>query len=296
MAETVQTYQVPEHHVKAFTNNVLMAVQRKGGKLRSLVTTGSYVGEDAQAVDYVGPAEFGERTTRLADTVLSEFEHKQRWIEPKDYDFAVMVDRLDKLRMLYDPMSPYVEAARMGAARKEDDAIIAKFFATARTGKLGTTNTAYNANNTVAVGTTGLSVAKLRAMRKLILTNEIDLETEQAYCGVTAQQLDDLLGETQVTSSDYAAVKALVDGNVSRFMGFEFVRLEAWPTTGTTPNATRSLPVWVKGGMHLGDWQTLNTMITPRPDKNNLPQLHMSMSFGATRLDELKVYKIDCKY
>lgn len=296
MAETVQTYQIPEHHVKAFTSNVLMAVQRKGGKFRQYATMGQYTGEDAQAVDFVGPAEFNERTTRLADTVLSEFEHKQRWIAPKDYDFATMVDRLDKLRMLYDPMSPYVESARMGAARKEDDAFISAFFADARTGKLGASTTSYTAANTVAVGSTGLSVAKLRAMRKLMLQNEIDLDAEQAYIAVTAQQKDDLLGETTVTSSDYAAVKALVDGNISRFMGFNFVDCEALATTGTTPSATRSCPVWVPSGMHWGDWQSLTTMVTPRPDKNNLPQLHMSMTFGVCRIEEKKVFKINCLY
>ncbi|WP_414464362.1 phage capsid protein [Hyphomicrobium sp. DY-1] len=296
MADTLATYQVPEHHVKSFTSNVLLAVQRKGGVFRPYATQGSYVGEDAQAVDFVGPAEFNERTVRLADTQLSEFEHKQRWIAPKDYDFATMVDRLDRLRMLYDPMSPYVESARMGAARKEDDAFIAAFFANARTGKLGATSTPYRTANTVAVGSTGLSVAKLRAMRKMMKQANIDLKAEQPYIACSAQQIDDLLGETQVTNSDYAAIKALVDGEVTRFMGFEFVQNEALLSSGVSPAATMKCPVWVKSGMHWGDWQSLVTTISPRPDKNNLPQLHMSMTFGVTRIDESKVFEIDCLY
>lgn len=289
MAETLQTYKVPEHHVSSFTSNVLAAVQRRGGVFRSLVTTGSYQGEDAQVVNTIGEVKFNRRTTRNQDTQLSELEHKQRWIAPADFDFHVLVDRLDRLRMLYDPMSPYVEAARMGWAREEDDEIFAAFFASAKTGKHGKTDTAYTVGNTVPHGGTGLTVAKLRALRVKMKKAHIDLRVEQPMIAVTAEDTDNLLSETQVTSSDYAAVKALVDGEVNRFMGFEFVPFENIPEVGNT----RTLPAWVKSGMHLGDWATLSTIIVPRPDKNNVPQLSMNATCAATRIEEKKVFGVE---
>jgi len=53
-----------------------------------------------------------------ADTKLTELEHTQRWISGIEYDAAILVDRLDTLKMIYDPTSPYVEQMRKGAARK----------------------------------------------------------------------------------------------------------------------------------------------------------------------------------
>jgi len=289
VAETLQTYQVPEHHVKAFTSNVMHAVQREGGIFRSRVTPGSYSGETAQVVNLIGEVAFTKRTTRAADTVLSEVEHKQRWIAPGDWDFHVLVDSLDKLRMLYDPMNPYVEAARKAALRCEDTDVLGSFFAAALTGKLGASTTVYTAGNTIAHGGTGLTLAKLRALRKLMKQQFIDIQVEKPMIAVTAEDVDDLLGETQIQSADYNSIKALVDGEVKTFMGFEFVPCEEIVAVAST----RTLPAWLKSGMHLGDWATLSTIVVPRADKNNIPQLSMNMTFGSTRLEEKKVFAIE---
>ena len=140
--------------------------------------------------------------------------------------------------------------------------------------------------------------AKLRATRKLLKKRFVDLESERPYIMVTADEIDALLGETQTTSSDYSAVKALVDGEISTFMGFTFVPVEGWPATYTeagTGFTIRQLPVWVKSGMHFGSWQDLTITINSRPDKNNIKQIHGCMSMGATRLEEGKVLDLEVK-
>ena len=64
------------------------------------------------------------------------------------------------------------------------------------------------------------------AARKLLKKRHVDLRMSQPYIAVTSEQIDDLLGEVAVGSFDYNAVKPLVDGEVSRFMGFVFVPYE----------------------------------------------------------------------
>lgn len=303
MAETLNTYQVPEHHVKAFTTNVMLDVQRQGGLFRMCVTSANYTGEGVQAVNYIGQARFNKRQSRWDDTKLTELAHTQRWLGPEDNDFATLIDRLDTLRMIYDPTNPYVEAVRIGYGVEEDTTIINAFFANAFTGKLGATSTPFDPANVIPLNATGLTVAKLRLARMRLKQNRIALigarsttgRGEQPYIACTAKHKDDLLGETQTTSSDFAAIKALVDGEVNRFMGFEFIECEDVLQDPAVPT-TDMLPVWVQSGMHVGDWQNLNVQITPRADKNNIPQIHACFTQGATRLHEKKVLKIEAAH
>lgn len=303
MAETLATYSVPEHHIKMYTANVQAVLTKKGGLLTSLVSNGAYRGEKAQVVNFIGAVEFVERDTPYADTKLTELEHTQRWVVGKEYDCAVLVDRLDLLKMIYDPTSPYVERFREAAARKMDEIIMSKFFADAKTGKDGTETKSFPAADTVAHGGTGMTVAKLRSLRKLMKKRQLDLRTVKPLVAVTAEEVDDLLGEVAVGSSDYNAVKPLVDGEVSQFMGFQFVPYEnngadtdgkgiPTYTSGTT---IRQCPAWVPDGMHYGTWDGLVITINNRPDKNNIKQIHGSFTGAATRVEEGKVFMVEAK-
>jgi len=303
MSETLATYSVPEHHVKMYTANVKSALNKEGGILTPTVSRATYRGEKSQVVNFIGKVEFIERDTPYGDTKVTELEHTQVWITGKEYDCAVFVDRLDTLKMIYDPTSPYVERFREAAARKMDEIIMKAFFADRKVGKDGTETSAFGSNNTVVHGGTGLTVAKLRALRKLIKKRHVNVRSVRPYIAVTSEEVDDLLGEVAVTSSDYNAVKPLVDGEVTNFMGFNFVPFEndgsdldgkgipTFQDSGTV----RQLPVWVPDGMHYGDWDALTIIISPRPDKNNIKQIHGTFTGGATRLEEGKVFQVQAK-
>lgn len=298
MAETAASYSVPEHHVKMFTSNVKSALTKKGGLITGLVSAGAYQGAAVQVVDFIGTVEFIERNSPYGDTKVTELEHTSRWISGREYDCAVLVDRIDRLKMLYDPTSPYVERMREAAARKMDEIIMSKFFATAKGGVDGTTDIAMPATDIIAHGGTRMTVLKLRALRKLMRKRHIDLRSVKPYIAITAEQADDLLGETTINSADYNAVKPLVDGEVSGFMGFQFIPYEDWNgqgiPTGNDGTAYRQCPVWLSDGMHKGDWDNLNIIVSPRPDKNNIQQIHGTFTFGATRIEEGKVFGLRC--
>lgn len=299
MAETLAQYSVPEMHIKQYSANVRAALNKKGGDIVARVSRGSYSGEKVQLISFIGPIEFVERSTPYADTQVSELEHTQRWISGSEYDAAVFIDRLDTLKMIWDPTSPYVERMREGAARKMDAIVMDKFFADAKSGKDGTTTVSFPAGDIVAHGGTGLTVAKLRALRKLMKKRHLDLRMQRPYIAVTAEEIDDLLGETSVNSIDFNAVKPLVDGEVSRFMGFEFVPYEAYgiygiPTFDDT-GTVRRCPVWVQDGMHFGLWDSLTIRVSDRPDKNHIKQIHATFTAGATRVEEGRVFQVQAK-
>ena len=172
-----------------------------------------------------------------------------------------------------------------------DDIIIDAFDGTSKTGTNGGTSTTFDSGMEVAVGATGLTVAKLRAARKLLLENHVDLKSEMPLIAVTAQQMDDLLGETEVTSADFSAVKALVSGEVDTFMGFKFIHTEGLDVDGSS---YRKCPFWVPSGMHMGMWNGLETKIDERADKEYTVQVFMRMTVGACRTQEGKVGRILC--
>lgn len=297
MAETLATYTVPEHHAQLYTTNVRAALAKEGGQLRSKVSNGMYSGERAQVVNFLGPLFFAKRDNVYGDTEVSETEHTQRWITGDEYDCAVYVDRLDTLKMIYQPDSQYALRMREAAARKEDDIVLDAFFAPAKGGKQGLTAITFPAGDVIAAGGTGLTVAKLRALRKLFKKKHVNLRAERPHLLVTADEVDNLFAEVAVTSSDYNAMKPLVDGEISMFMGIVFVphedSTEATSIPQNSGGTERQLPAFVTSGMHYGAWSEIVFNFDRLPTKNNIHQIHAQFMAGATRLEEGKVLRLD---
>lgn len=293
------SFQVPTSFVQQYHANVTMGLQQKGSRFRGLVRNETQNSE-FDYYDSVGTVEAQEVTGRHQDTPLISTPHDRRRNSLRDFDWADLIDKKDKIRMLIDPTSPYTQNAIWALGRKQDDVIIEAFFGSAYTGKTGATIVAFaTATQQIAVsyvdklqaGDYGLTIDKLRRAKEILDAAEVD-EDEPRYIGVSAKQVTNLLQTTEVTSADYNSVKALVEGKVDTFMGFTFKRSERLLTDA---NAYRRCPVWVPSGMLFASGQEINVDIGPRRDKRNSTQVYVSGSFGATRMDEKKVIEILCK-
>lgn len=290
---------IPNHYAQQFATNVQLLLQQKGSKLRGLVTSDTYIGEQASPVDQIGAVEMQAVNGRFEAMGRVDADTDRRWVLPQDWDLPQLIDSFDKLRLLTDPSSKYVENAVMAAGRKIDDIIIEGFFGTNKTGKSGSTSTvhAISGVNGVAVnygasGNTGLTVAKLRQAKKLLMKSEVDLEADPIYCIVTAEQHDNLLAEAQVISLDYNERPVLMDGKIKRFLGIDFVHCERLDVDS---NSYRRVPVWAKSGMHLGLWNDINSDVSQRKDLRGLPfQSYVYMTAGSTRLEEKKIIEVKC--
>lgn len=278
--------------VQQYTSNVQMLLQQRGSKLRSFVTLGSYSGKAAKAVEQIGEVAAQKRTSRHSDTPLVATPHDARWVHPNDYEVADLIDNQDKLRMIIDPTSNYAMAQAYAIGRSMDDEIIRAALGTALTGENGTTSTAFDTTNQqIPVGGTGLTIDKLRTAKEILLSNEVDVDMDELIMPVTAKQLTDLLETTEITSSDFNTVKALVQGDIDTFMGFRFVHCERLGVDGSN---NRRVFAFAKSGLHLGLWEDLKSEITPRPDKSYATQVYSCATFGGTRVEEGKVVEILC--
>jgi hypothetical protein len=288
---------IPTHYAQQFATNIELLLQQKGSKLRNLVTSGSYIGEQASPVDQFGAVEMQSVTGRFEAMGRVDADTDRRWVLPSDFDLPQLIDSFDKLRLLTDPQSIYVQNAVYAAGRKIDDVIIDALFGTAKTGKSGSTSTTFPSGQQIAVdygasGNTGLTVAKLREARKRLKAAEVDLDMDMLVCVITAEQEDNLLAEAQVISLDYNDRPVLVDGRLNSFLGINFVHSERLDTDGSS---YRRVPVFAKSGMHLGIWNDITTDISQRKDLKGLPfQSYVYMTVGATRLEEEKIVEIKC--
>lgn len=289
---------VPTYFIKQYASNVEMLLQQKQSRLRGAVMTGSHTGSGASVVDQVGPIEMLPVTTRFAPMGRVDAATDRRWVYPSDFELPQLIDSFDKLRMITDIQSTWVQNAVAAANRKFDRLIISAFLGTAKTGVDGGTSTSFTAANEVDVATGGsnskLNVAKLKAVKLLMMANDIDFDSEQAYIGITAADHDALLGEIQVVSRDYnGGAAVLQNGKIESFMGFQFIHTELIETVLAGTNEV-TLPVWVKSGMHLGLWNDTETALSTREDLSGRPwQVYTKLTAGATRLEEDKVYAIE---
>lgn len=288
---------LPTHFVQQYSTNIALLLQQKGSKLRDTVTTGTHTGKQASPVDQFGAIEMQSVSSRFAPMGRVDAPTDRRWVFPSDYDLPQLIDEFDKLRMLTDPSSSYVQNAVMAAGRQFDRLICSAFTGTAKTGENGGTSTVFTAANEVDVAVGGanskLNVAKIKAVRELMMSKHIDFDMEQCYIGITAADHASLLNEIQVVSTDFNSRPVLVDGKLTQFLGFNLVHCELIETALAGTNEV-TLPVWVKSGMYLGVWGDIQNSVSRRHDLQGEPwQVYTKMTAGATRLEENKVFAIE---
>ena len=289
--------QITTAFVQQYRANVEHLLQQKGSRLRPYVRVETQNAE-FDFYDRIGATSAQEVTGRHQDTPLVNVPHDRRRVSLRDFDWAELIDRPDRIRLLIDPTSPYSQNASYALGRKMDEIILEAMFNSVSTGKTGSSTVTFPAAQQIAVNfvesgsaaNSGLTIGKLRKAKQMLDASETD-PADPRYIVVTAKQVTDLLQTTEITSADFNSVKALVQGDVNTFMGFEFVRTEL---VNTDASSHRRVPCFTKSGMLLAVGQDVNVDIGPRRDKRNSTQVYCSASFGSVRMNEEKVNEIKC--
>ena len=281
--------QITTAFVNQFSANVQMLSQQMGSLLRNAVDTESVNGEKA-FFDQVGQAAAVLRTSRHADTPLVETPHTRRMVTMSDYEYADLIDDSDKVRLLVDPTSTYSRAAAAAMGRAMDDVIISAALGTSQTGKDGSTSTTLPAGQKIAHGSAGLTIAKLVSAKELLDAASVDPSIPR-HIIVSPKQISDLLNNTTVTSSDFNTVKALAQGEINSFVGFNFIVSNR---LNTDSNSDRQVIAFAQDGLKLAVGKEPAARIDERADKSYSTQVYYCQTIGATRMEEEKVVEIAC--
>ena len=274
--------QITTAMVEQYKSNVLMLSQQKGSKLRGTVRTELVTGKNAY-FERIGSVDMVDATSRHDDTPQIDTPHSRRRVSLTTSRFADLIDNADKVRTLIDPTSPYAMNAAWAAGRKMDATVIAAARGNAYSGVAGATTVALPSAQKVAAASAALTVAKLRSAREILLAADVDLDMG-ATCVINPAGLTDLLSATEITSSDYNTVKALVAGQVNSFMGFNFVI--------TNQMTAGYALVYAKNALALAVGSEPVVRISERADKNYSTQVFVEMDIGATRVEDAGVVEI----
>jgi hypothetical protein len=278
--------QITTGFVQQFSNTITLLAQQRGSKLRGSVREESVTGEKA-FFDQVGSVSAIKKVSRHSDTPLVETPHSRRMVTMDTYEWADLIDDSDKVKLLADPTSTYAQAAAAAISRSIDDEIIAAATGSASTGKSGAGSQALT--KTIANGSADMTVAKLLEAKELMDESDVDPSIPR-HIVVAPDQITALLNTTEVKSSDFNTVKALANGQINSFLGFNFITSTRLSKTGNI----RKCFAWAQDGIVLAMGKDVMARIEERADKSYSTQVYYCATFGSSRMEEEKVVSIDC--
>lgn len=312
------------HITEAFTEQyraaILLLSQQKVSRLRSTCQEESVVGRTFYG-ERIGATAGQDIEERHGDTPLISTPHSRRRGSMVDWDWADLVDDLDKQKMLIDPTSTYLQNAIAAANRRIDTHVISALGGTAAAGQSGgTTINNYDAdecrlvdadgdvatagsNHTLVTTETGLTIAKLLTCKQLLDEGDIDPD-RQRYFVTNPYNINQLLNTTEVKNADYNTVRALAQGQIDTFMGFKFLMLQNYvdeikghlvDSPIETADTAIECYAWAQDAIKLGVGKDITTRVDVRVDKRMSVQPYVKMSWGAVRVEGPAVVEISLK-
>jgi hypothetical protein len=289
---------VDQARVLQFRANVTHLFQQKGSRLRGKTREEMLTGK-AMFIERLAAMSATLKSTRHGDTILLDPQHSRRMIIPGDYVWNALVDQQDKIRLLIDPNSEYAIAAANALQRAWDDFVVVSFTADAATGESGATAVTFandypqartNADGDPDVSAAAITTPNVMAVKKMMDVNEVD--KEDRYWAAIPAVFSQLLSASTApiaASSDYNSIKALVQGDLNTWCGFEWIMSNRLPVAASTDYYTFA---WQKNAMAAVVGKDIMARLTERADKDYAIQTYACMTAGAARIQGEGVIRI----
>jgi len=226
----------------------------------------------------------GVATVRVPQTDVTPLNvtYSQVTATMSDYIAAEYSDIFHQSHINFDERRELVEVVSKSIARRMDQICIDALNAAGSPSTVSTDIGGVGSN---------MNIDKLRATAKAM--NENNVPSENRFMLMHASQLDALLGETEVTSSDFASVKALVQGEIDSFMGFKIITMGDRDEGGVPKPSTRSCFAWHRDSMGYAESIAQKTEVNYVPEKTSFLVSSM-FSAGAIAIDDEGIVKISC--
>ncbi len=313
------SFEITEAFVEQYSANILLLSQQMMSRLRATCQIESVVGRTFYG-ERIGATAGEDIDERHGDTPLVSTPHSRRKGTMIDWDIGDLIDDLDKIKMLIDPLSTYVRNFMAAANRRIDKHIVDALGGIALAGQSGgTTVNNYDAGecrlidsngdvvpagaNHSAATATGMTIDKLLTCKQLLDEGDIDPE-RQRYIVLNPFNLNQMLATTEISNVDYNTVKALAQGRIDTFMGFKFIMLQNFEdeikghlvdSPVETADEAIECYAWAQDAIKLGVGKDITTRVTERADKRYSVQPYMKHSFGAVRVEGPAVVEISLK-
>lgn len=203
----------------------------------------------------------------------------------EDWIAAEYSDIFSQQKVNFDERNELVQVLGNAIGRRQDQLILAA---------LAASSTSLTVSNDIGGTDTNLNVAKLRAAKGLMDKNNVPMQDRHII--IHANNLQSLLSETAVTSSDFNTVKALVAGELNTFLGFTFHTIGDRTEGGLAIDGSNDRVVYAfhKDAIGYGEGIAPKTEINYIPEKTSWLVSSM-LSAGATTIDAEGIVAITCR-
>jgi hypothetical protein len=251
-------------------------------------TDGIVVGKSTN-VERIGRVEMQQKTGRHADVAYISTPHTRRRLDIKDWQVADLIDDPDKVKIKINAETAYSTTFGMAAGRTIDREILAALNGSAIDGDGAAV--AFDAGNDASLDLGGaaapITFADITSIRSRMILNGVD-DGEEFHAVIGGAGLNDLLVLTQVGSADFNNVKALVDGSLRFWMGFNWHILQDSLLPLFPASTDRYAFFYTTMGGEKGDQIAPNVRVERIPQKDST-QVLLTSSFGVVRTDEARV-------
>jgi hypothetical protein len=226
----------------------------------------------------------GVATVRVPQTDVTPLNvtYSQVTATMTDYIAAEYSDIFHQSHVNFDERRELVQVVSKSIARRMDQLCIDALDAAASPSTVATT---------VGGAGTNMNIEKLRAAAKAL--NDNNVPAEGRHLLMHSSQLDALLGETEITSADFASVKALVRGEINSFMGFQIHTMGDRDEGGLPKPSTRTCFAWHQDSMGYAESMSQKSEVNYIPEKTSFLVSSM-FSAGAVAIDDEGIVKISC--
>lgn len=211
--------------------------------------------------------------------------YSQATVTLTDYIAAEYSDIFNQSKVNFDERQELVQVVAKAIGRRSDQMII---------DALANSSTSLTVATSIGGAGTNLNMAKLREAARLLNTANVPAEDRTIL--IHASQLSSLLSETSVTSSDFNTVKALVQGELTTYMGFNFITIgdrSEGGLAGGGSGSTRVVYAYHKMAVGMAEAMAIRSEINYIPEKTSWLVSSM-FSAGATAIDAGGIVAITC--
>ena len=224
----------------------------------------------------------GTATVRVPQTEITPLNvtYSQVTATMSDYIAAEYSDIFSQQKVNFDERRELVQVVGNAIGRRMDQLVIDALNAASSPSTVGTD-----------IGGTGsnMNLAKLLAAKKALDTKNVPSEGRCML--IHANGLSALLDETELTSSDFATVKALSTAEIDTFLGFKFISLGDRDEGGLPIPSTRTCFAFHRDAVGMGIGMGQRSEINYVPEKTSFLVSSM-FSAGAVAIDDEGIVKI----
>lgn len=284
--------------VQQFHDNYeLASAQNESRLLKTVVNRGRIQGESFTIND-MGQVEMTASGARFGDTTWTIPDAGTRTALMADFDLFIPIESRDIPKLKAHPNDKYIQLLYNAKNRKVDDIVYQAAIGTIPRKSVDDAGVATTTNVALPAGQIILSAAgtlkqKIIKAKSIFRKNECDEHNgEQLYILYTSDMMEDILGDTTLTSGEFMAGKMIQEGGVGgKWMGFNWIPYEKL-SQGAAAGELRTV-AYCGSAIHFGEAAITDFDITTRADKKNIKQVGGVHSLAAGRANEKKVVAID---